>query len=220
VGDGRERVLIGRRTDAVAQCHFRRAVGTPHRRTHAHPFEHRGDPHAGEHGLVDRHHDVAQMQAAVRDADRRRGIHRIGQRAQPRQRIGHVGRPELAEGHVERVAVDERTDDEGFDVDDAGVDERRERRVRWQAIAQRGEGRCHDRHTFRRQPDADDLDDDRFAGLAVLATKYRAHAAGTDLMQDAEATVGRTGAVELEAVLGQFGELLDAERDRLGRRVC
>jgi hypothetical protein len=76
--------------------------------------------------------------------------------------------------------------------------------MRRQPAAERRERAGHDRYTFRRQPDAYDLDDDRFTGLGVFATKYRAHAAGTDLMQDAEATVGRTGAVELEAVLGQW----------------
>jgi hypothetical protein len=64
--------------------------------------------------------------------------------------------------------------------------------------------RAHDGHPLRRQPDTNDLDDDRASRFGVLATKDRAHAAGTDLVQDAKATVRRPGAVEQKAVLGQL----------------
>ncbi len=220
MGDGGQGVLVRGRADAVSERHLRRAVGPAHRRTHTHAFEHRGDAHPGQHGRLDRHDDVAQVQAAVGRADGGGRIHRVGERAQARQRVGHVRRPELAQRDVERIPVDERSDDEGLDVDDASVEQRRQGRMWRQAVAQCGERRGHDGHTFRRQPDTDDLDDDRLAGFPIFAAKYRADAAGTDLMQDAEATVSRTGAVELEAVLGQCGELLDAERDRLGPAVC
>ena len=220
MGDGGQGVLVRGRADAVAQRHFRCAVGPAHRRAHPDALEHRGDAHAGQHCFIHRNDDVAQVQAAVGDAHRGGGVHGVGERAQARQRIGHVRGPELPQRDVERIAVDEGADDERLDIDDAGVEERRQGRVRRQAVAQGGERRGHDGHTLRRQPDTDDLDDDRVAGLPVFATEYRADAAGTDLMQDAEATVSRTGAVELEAVLGQCGELLDAERDRLGRSVC
>ena len=59
-------------------------------------------------------------------------------------------------------------------------------------------------------PTRSTLIDDRPARLRVLATKHRAHAAGTDLVQDADTPVRGTWPVEQEAVLGQWYELLDA----------
>ncbi len=133
-----------------------------------------------------------------------RGVERVGQQPQPRQGVGHVGRSVLAQRDVERVALDDRAHDERLDVDDPGFENRIQRRVRHQPVLERAQGRAHDGHALGRQPDANDLDDDRAPRFGIFATKDRAHAAGTDLVQDAKATVRRPGAVEQKAVLGQL----------------
>ncbi len=202
--DGGERVLVAGRADAAPEGHLGGAVGTPHRRTHAHPLEHGGHADAGEHRGFHRHDDVAQVQAAVKDIDGGRRVERVGQRPQPGQGVGHVGRAVLAQSHVERVAFDDRAHHEGLDVDDAGFENGIEGRVRDLPLLERPQSGPHNRHALGRQADTNDLDDDRAPRFGILTTKDRAHAAGTDLVQDAEATVGRPGAVEQKAVLGQL----------------
>ena len=124
--------------------------------------------------------------------------------AQPRQRVGDVRRSELAQRHVERVAVDERRDDERLGLLHTVVEHRAQRRMRRQPLAHAGQGRGDDRHPLRRQPDPKHLDDHRPPRRRVVATEHRAHAAGTDLVQDADTPVRGTWPVEQEAVLGQW----------------
>ena len=123
-----------------------------------------------------------------------RTVERVGQRAHPRKGVGDVGRPDTRAAR--RRASRRRTKAETTNGSasctplssighNAGCGRQplaRRRPARWPTIDT----------ALGRQPDPEHLHDHGPAGRRILSTKHRAHAAGTDLVQDAETPVHRT----------------------------